>query len=147
MKNDFEIRYLTHDQIDPAKWDACISASPNGLIYAQSFYLDAMASHWDALILNEYETIMPLTWNKKYGISYLYQPAFTASLGIFGKNLTESLVENFIHAIPRKFKIVEIALNAGNIFNSSSGFSILHNNYTLSLKKEYASLFACYDQQ
>ena len=77
------IRYVTYQQIDKAKWDACIASVDNGSIYAYSFYLDTMAKHWDALILNDYEAVMPLTWNKKYGIAYLYQPFFTASLGIF----------------------------------------------------------------
>ena len=48
----------------------------NGLIYAYSFYLDTMAKHWDAFILNDYEAVMPLTWNKKYGITYYYTSPF-----------------------------------------------------------------------
>ena len=64
------------------------------------------------LCLNDYEAVMPLTWNKKYGFYYLYQPAFTASLGVFGKNIDEQLVEEFLEAIPAKFKLIEISLNS-----------------------------------
>ncbi len=93
-----EIRYLTYQQIDKTKWDACIDNAENGLVYAYSFYLDAMAKNWDGLVLNEYEAVMPLTWNKKYSIHYLYQPPFTACLGVFGKTLTAETINEFLKA-------------------------------------------------
>ncbi len=105
MSGSMNIQYLTQQQIDKTKWDHCIADAPNGLIYGYSFYLDHMAKHWDALMLNDYEAVMPLTWNKKYGIHYLYQPFLTAQLGVFGKNITEEQVENFIQAIPSKFRL------------------------------------------
>ena len=55
------IAYLSNKNIDKQKWDRCIDMASNGLIYAYSFYLDAMSKHWDALILNDYEIVMPLT--------------------------------------------------------------------------------------
>jgi len=139
-----QIKYLQHTEIDKTKWDACIDNAPNGLIYAYSFYLDAMAKHWDALVMNDYETVMPLTWNKKYGFYYLYQPAFTASLGVFGNNLNEWVIEDFIKTIPKKFKLIEISLNHGNILNSSLPFPKRSFNYILFLGKQYEELFRSY---
>ena len=79
MSDPLHIQYLSHDEIDKPKWDRCIDEAPNGLIYSYSFYLDHMAKHWDGLVLskgphsdNDYEAVMPLTWNKKYGLHYLY---------------------------------------------------------------------------
>lgn len=146
MSSVNNIHYLQHTEINKAKWDECISIADNGLIYAFSFYLDAMAKNWDALVLGDYGAVMPLTWNKKYGINYLYQPAFTASLGIFGKNLTENLISGFIESIPEKFKLIEIALNHGNIFSERTGFPIIRNNYILSLNKDYQSLYSSYKE-
>ena len=74
------IQYILHRDINQQKWDACIAEASKGLVYSYSFYLDATAKNWDALILNDYEAVMPLTWNKKYGIYYLFQPPFTPSL-------------------------------------------------------------------
>jgi hypothetical protein len=51
MTTGNQIKYLQHKEIDKAKWDACITNAPNGLIYGYSFYLDCMAKHWDALVL------------------------------------------------------------------------------------------------
>ena len=144
MEAGNHIQYLSHKEIDKTKWDACITNAPNGLIYGYSFYLDCMAKHWDALVLNQYEAVMPLTWNKKYGFYYLYQPAFTASLGVFGKNLNKELIDHFIRSIPSKFKLIEISLNAGNIIDDSKTFSLLRSNYILHLNKSYEELYKAY---
>jgi hypothetical protein len=141
MGEQNQIQYLANEQIDKNKWDACIDTAPNGLIYAYSFYLDAMAKNWDALVLGDYEAVMPLTWNKKYGFYYLYQPAFTASLGVFGKGLNEQLTEAFIKAIPHKFKLVEILLNSSNISNPENE---LRSNYFLTLNQPYTEICNAY---
>jgi hypothetical protein len=144
MEDRNQIEYLQHKEIDKTKWDACITNAPNGLIYAYSFYLDAMSKHWDALVFGDYEAVMPLTWNKKYGFYYLYQPAFTASLGVFGKNLNKELIDGFIKTIPSKFKLIEISLNVGNITDDSKNFSLLRSNYILHLNKSYEELYKAY---
>jgi len=143
MATGNQIQYLSYKEIDKTKWDACIDQASNGLIYAYSFYLDSMAKHWDALVLNDYKAVMPLTWNRKYGFYYLYQPAFTASLGVFGKTLTEMLIGEFAISIPSKFRLIEISLNSGNIF-SGTGFSIVRSNYILHLNKSYEELYKTY---
>jgi hypothetical protein len=135
-------QYLPYNQIDKTKWDACIDGASNGLIYGYSVYLDTMARHWDAIILNDYEVVMPLTWNKKYGICYLHQPFFTASLGLFGNNVTAEMVENFLMAIPRKFKYWDIYLNYGNRFHLRQFQFYDRVNYVLPLNKNYQKLFA-----
>jgi hypothetical protein len=138
------IQYLAHHQIQKSKWDKCISEAENGLIYGYSFYLDHMAKHWDALMINDYEIIMPLTWNKKFGIYYLYQPAFTANLGIFGNGLTGEIVKEFIKCIPEKFKLIEISLNEGNAVPSQQGDFISRTNYVLSLNNSYENIYRGY---
>jgi hypothetical protein len=138
-----QIRYLQQQEIDKEKWNACITNAANGLIYAYSFYLDHMARHWDALVLNDYEAIMPLTWNKKYGFSYLYQPAFTASLGVFGKQLNEETVKKFLTAIPGKFTLIEISLNQANNFPGIKGY-YPRCNYVLELSGSYDEILKNY---
>lgn len=144
MSETGNIQYLTQQQIDKVKWDACIEKADNGLIYAYSFYLDHMAKHWDALVLNDYEVVMPLTWNKKYGIHYLYQPFLTAQSGVFGERVTEKQCGDFIQAIPSKFRFIEIPLNSGHISGVPSGYPILRSNYVLDLNKPYAELYKGY---
>lgn len=115
MSNHSNIQYLVYKDIDKQKWDNCINNVSNGLIYARSLYLDSIADNWDALILHDYEAVMPLIWNKKYGIHYLYQPYFTTALGIFGNDLNSSITQQFLEAIPKKFSYWNVDLNEGNL--------------------------------
>lgn len=138
------ISYLTYQQINKTKWDACIDNASNGLIYGYSFYLDCMAKNWDALVLNDYEAVMPLTWNKKYGIYYLYQPPFTACLGVFGNGLSAEMVNEFLNSVPAKFSYWDIYLNHGNFFKLT-GFNLYERmNYVLPLDESYERLYNNY---
>ena len=76
------IRYLSHDEIDKPQWDACIEGSVNSLPYAASWWLDVVSPGWEALVSEDYRSVMPLTWHKKLGVYYLYQPYLTQQLGI-----------------------------------------------------------------
>ena len=140
------IKYISRENIDTAKWDACIDWGGNGLIYAYSFYLDAMAENWDALVLDDYNAVMPLTWKKKYGIHYLYQPFLCAQLGVFGELVTEAITGKFLQSVPGKFKFIEIFLNSGHISAIPSEYTILRNNYELDLAKPYAELYQLYNE-
>jgi len=144
MSGQFNIQYLTQQQIDKQKWDACIDTADNGLIYAYSWYLDTMSKQWDALVLNDYETVMPITWNKKYGIRYLYQPFLAAQLGVFGKNITGEQVSSFINSIPASFKYIDICLNCKNIQSDPDGLTIERSNFILDLNRPYETLFENY---
>ncbi|WP_276500675.1 GNAT family N-acetyltransferase [Terrimonas pollutisoli] len=144
MDNDLSIQYIQRDKIDIEKWDRCISHSPNGLIYAYAYYLDHMTKHWSALVLNDYEVVMPLTWNRKFGISYLYQPFITAQLGIFGPTISVQLVEAFLNAIPKSFLFWDIYLNHQNVFPLQNFPLYQRKNYVLDLAKTYQELYRNY---
>ncbi len=138
------IQYLKNDQINKLLWDECIDKAGNGLIYAYSFYLDHMADNWDALVLNNYEAVMPLPWRKKLGIYYLYQPFLTAQLGLFGNAINSELLQKFLQAIPPKFRLWEFSLNHRNLF-SLSDFNLQERmNYVLNLNQPYETLYANY---
>lgn len=132
------ITYYTHNQIDMQRWDECVLNSPNGNVYALSWYLDVIHPNWDALIETDYESVMPLTGNEKFGLSYLFQPFFTQQLGIYSKQvLDEEKVRRFVVSIPDKFKFAEIRLNSGNIFSKDFKGIEYHVNTELDLSLEY----------
>ena len=116
----------------------------NGLIYARSFYLDTMAEKWSALIQGDYEAVMPLTWNRKFGMSYLFQPPFMAQLGIFDLNKKDPIdAENFIHQAKKHFKFCEIHLNAGNAVREG----VPRTNFILALEKSYSEIHGGYKKR
>lgn len=141
------IQYLSRQELDIQKWDNSIATSHNGLPYAYSTYLDHMSKQWGALVLNDYQAVMPVTFNTKYRISYMYQPAFAAQLGIFGHQITPSLTEAFLAAIPKKFRLIEIELNQANPIPTNprlSKYFNLRNNYVLNLNVPYETLYSQY---
>ena len=99
------IYYVKRKDLDLKKYDACIDNAINSRIYGYSWYLDIVADNWDALVLNDYEAVMPLPWRQKYFIKYIYPPAWTQQLGVFSNFKIEAdLVEQFVNSIPKKFK-------------------------------------------
>jgi hypothetical protein len=135
MVSQSTIQYIKGADIDKKKWDTCIKNSQNGLIYGYSFYLDHMAKHWDGLVLEDYKAVMPLTWNRKWGINYLYQPPFTQQLGIFSSlDIDEVLVKKFLAAIPTHFRFAEIFLNYKNSFRGTDAQRI---NLVLALNESF----------
>ncbi len=139
------IRYISNTQIDKNAWDKCIIMAVNGTIYAYSWYLDLVCEDWDALVSGDYETVFPLPFRNKAGITYLYQPFFTQQLGIFSNNhLTPDIVEAFLKAIPEKFRFAEINLNSFNKPDEKR-WRIKHNaNYELDLIESYDRLSSRY---
>ncbi|MBS1598518.1 MAG: GNAT family N-acetyltransferase [Bacteroidetes bacterium] len=141
MSDSYNINYVRHESIDQEKWDRCIAHSNNELIYGYSTFLNHMAKNWDGLILDDYDAVMPLTWNQKWGIKYLYQPPLTQQLGIFSsKGIHESLISAFIKKINSNFKFAEIFFNYSNphpLFKP-------HDNYILNVEKPYIELAANY---
>lgn len=141
------INYLIHKEIDRKKWDNCISGSANEFIYAYSWYLDIVSPEWDALIKDDYSAVMPLTWKKKAGICYLFKPIFTQQLGIFSaKPVNNSLVKEFVNAIPSKFKFIEISLNEYNPYDDLTADVKLNSNYELSLARPYEEIYDSYSR-
>jgi len=145
MSTGHHIQYLTHAAIDKRRWDACIAAAKNGLPYGSSFYLDTMATNWHALVLNDYEAVMPLPWRKKAGFAYLFQPAMTPILGVFGNNISAGMVTLFLHAIPSSFKLWDISLNHFNPLSSSLPYPVFkRSNFILPLQQPYEQIQAQY---
>lgn len=141
------IRYLHNNQIDKTQWDRCIRESVNSLVYGFSWYLDLVSPGWDALVEDEYTSVFPLTQKKKTGISYLAQPFFTQQLGLFTTGiLSQDLVTRFLDAIPVKFKLVEIHLNAFNKVDTTRFNMTPRKNHELELIYPYEEISKHYSR-
>ncbi|MBL0049052.1 MAG: hypothetical protein IPP32_13260 [Bacteroidetes bacterium] len=139
------IKYYSNKDIDYTKWDDCIRKSFNGNIYAYTWYLDIVCEGWNALVEDDYKSVMPLTGRKKLGINYLFQPPFTQQLGVFSVNkFSQEKVEEFITAIPSRYKLVEINLNKYNTVDEGQ-FKVKQNlTHELDLINSYVNLRTYY---
>lgn len=139
------IRYIQNSEIDYKKWDACIGQAFNGNVYAWSWYLDIVCEAWDALVLGDYEQVMPLTSGKKYGINYLYQPPFTQQLGLFSISPSTALTANdFLEILSRQYRFAEINLNRYNKASHPAFKIRMRRNYELDLIKPVEELRSSY---
>ncbi|MBK7882640.1 MAG: hypothetical protein IPJ81_01485 [Chitinophagaceae bacterium] len=134
------IQYIPYGQIDKIKLDACIAVADNSLIYAYSFYLDAMTDQWDAIIINDYEEVMPLPWKKKWGIKYYYNPPFTPQLGLFKKG-NSAISADILALIQRRVKYGDIFFNYKNTVALQT---LQQTNYIIPLNQQYINIAAGY---
>ena len=142
------IAYLTHDRIAKDRWDDCIAQAVNGQVYAWSWYLDIVHPGWEALVEikdDKYQSVMPITSKRKYLIPYLCQPFFAQQLGVFSrKPIDVHTTEAFLHAIPNRFRWVEIRLNEQNPIPVGRKGVDYHQNHLLDLSKDYNTLLSDY---
>lgn len=117
------IKFLKHNEIDFQKWDECLAKCVNNNIYAQSWYLNIVCKKWNALVLDDYQAIMPLCERVKWGIFTIRQAVFSQQLGLFSKNANQD-VDEFISSIPKKYLYINFNLNS---YNTSSKFSFKEN--------------------
>ena len=121
-----EIKYLQNSEIDRKKWDRCIATSLQQLPYAYSWYLDAAAENWDAIVINNYEAVFPLPWKKKWGVRYVYPPFFIQQLGLFSRTPQDSFViDTVLKEAAKHFKFIELYLNFADA--PSAAFAVRQN--------------------
>ena len=130
-----EIAIVPSHNIDYEKWDQCINASINGLIYTTSVYLDHLADHWTGFVLNDYEMVMAVAWRKKYGIRYSYAVPFIQQLGIIcqKRNANENL---FLQALTSYCRYGDYPFNFGNSIGKTTDCV----NFILPLDRKYEDI-------
>lgn len=98
------MKFINRDQIDTKLWNSSIKNSAIENIFCYSWYLDATAKNWGALVTDNYKTILPIPYSKKLGVKQVYQPQFTRELDIFG---TEFNWHEALSFLPNDFRAVQ----------------------------------------
>jgi len=105
----YEVRFLKTASEKKA-WDTALQHCPENILYAQSWYLDAVAPRWAAAVERKNKQItalMPLPLRRKYGQWIVWQPLFCQQLGFFftpeaspeaGQNLLSIAQKHFPYA-------------------------------------------------
>ncbi|MEN9548264.1 MAG: hypothetical protein RIR12_855 [Bacteroidota bacterium] len=146
MATAYCIHYVRRSEIDSKKWNDCVSASVNSLIYGHTQFLDAMADNWDGIIINDYTAVMPLPWRKKYFIKYLYQPAFIQQLGLFYKeNIPPFVWQDLFKMLQSRYRFVDINVNSSNEKLALLCSPLVErNNYVLDVQNQYVKIASGY---
>lgn len=139
---EMNYKIISNANIDKPWWDNQLRLCKNSLVYAQSWYLDAVCPGWKAIVIGDNEAFIPLTSNIKWGIFPTWiQPAFAQQLGIFYKQKHLSVYTDVLAQISKKFIKVNIHLNHLNGPNACQ-----KPNYLLDLSPEYRLLKKAYNK-
>jgi hypothetical protein len=140
---DRRIQYLSSQDVDREKWDRCVAAAPNSLIYNSSIYLDMMADHWNAVVVGDYEAVMPLPWRRRWFVKYHYHVPFIAQGGLTG-TFDNGLSKTVAKAILRKISYGDLVLNHGNQALAKFMRAVPLVNLVLDLAVEFPHIFKMY---
>ncbi|GAB5557195.1 MAG: hypothetical protein SchgKO_14080 [Schleiferiaceae bacterium] len=141
------ISFKESADIDAEKWDACVMRSPAEMPYALHWYLDISSPFWGGLVLNDYEAVMPISYDKKYGVQYAFRPPGVQQAGIFASfHIGEELTRDFLDAVPKKFWFADVFLNAYNSV-SPAREAVEQTNLVLSLKGTSEEIYKGYNQR
>lgn len=133
------IKLCASHEIDPVKWNSCIAKNENGLIYSQYQYLNFLTKHWAAIIIGDYEALLPLPWNSKWGIRYYQAIPFMQQLGLIG-TIHKSQIPKTLELIKEFAKYGDLFFNYNNKELAMSVPSLTKTNLVLDLRQDYISI-------
>lgn len=133
------IKLCASHEIDPVKWNSCIAKSENGLIYSQYQYLSFLTKHWAAIIIGDYDAVLALPWNSKWGIRYYQAIPFIQQLGLIG-NIHKSQIPSLLELIKEYAKYGDLFFNYSNKELAMSVPTLTKTNLVLVLNQEYHSI-------
>ncbi len=123
------------------QWNGLINTAAGSLPYALAWYLDSVAENWGALVLNNYQAVMPLVWLRKLGIKCLYQPYYCQQLGVFSPQpVSTEVYREFLIIAAKQFPYININLNPSAAPVMDEFVLTKKKNLLLALDSNYASL-------
>lgn len=143
------IRFVKHSDIDPQRWDHAVKNAANNSVFGSYALLDILSGdqNWNALVEDNYASVMPLPYRTKFGVSYIYPPFFCPQMGIFSKKTTDAQKTLlFFNAIPKKFLQVDLLLNPHNNADLLPEHRLPCVSHQLDLNIPYDSLYANFSQ-
>ena len=101
-----EIKYLKNDEIDPIMWDRCIARSHNGNVFGYSWFLDSVCNTWDAIVLGNYNAVMPLPVKKNLIFKHISLPDFLIKTNLYqAKEFDPEVYKDFINKYKPKLAV------------------------------------------
>jgi hypothetical protein len=144
------IRLHKHSEIDFEKWDRCVEESPNGKIYATSWYLSIIHHNWAGIIATRggrYVAVAPVLSTVRKGVKMHVAPALAQQLGIFAvdESVYAEMLDTLVKYLQSEFGVFTYPLCVGNIPPSDGSLSFSrHPNFILPLLGNYPAIKSRY---
>lgn len=78
------MKIVERNNIDETKWNDLVNATQESSFFSYSWYLDATAEDWCAVITEDYSFGIALPFAKRLGVETLYTPTFVRYIEILG---------------------------------------------------------------
>lgn len=138
------IRKVKRKNLNVEKYSQALNDSPNYRIYAEHWYLDILTDkNWECWVYGDYEVIMPVPFQFKFGFKFVIMPIYCQQLGVFYKEeISEELFKEFEKKI-HKYRVRSYCFNEENTvrYNPKGEKRV---NYVLGLNRNYEEIFANY---
>ncbi len=152
------IYYLRHKEINLSKWDKAIDKAVNSNIFSFYWFLNlATDNKWDAVIVDDYDIVVPVPFFTKFNNTICYLPRLIPVLGFYyHKTLTSSLLLRIIESIKANVKACKLSINKYNsrlpknllditakdyyILDLIYGYQQLYRNFTPSVQSSVAQI-------
>lgn len=139
-----EIRKIKRKDLDLKKYSKAINEALNYRIYAEYWYLDVLTEEkWECWVYGDYEVVMPIPLQFKFGIKFVLQPTYCQQLGVFYKEeISDELFREFEKKL-HKYRVRSYCFNEENTerYNPKGEKRV---NYILDLNRPYEEIFENY---
>ena len=111
------IKLVKYKNVDLKAWDTCVKKSINKDVTALSGYLDIACKKWDALVLDNYEAVMPLPRVNSILFNNYSTNFLVPQLGVYGNAITYNVFYDFVKLFKSKSYSIDYKFNKYNYYN------------------------------
>jgi len=123
------IRFIPHSRIDRAAWDACLDRCPYAVLFARTWFLDAVCgTEWNGVVSGDYEAVFPVAIRRKFGQAYAHQPFFTRYFGAYGDRPGIDAAP-YLEALPSRLRFAHLALHESNRIAPARGTTLRRKTF------------------
>lgn len=141
-------KILSLKEIDFKKWDKCIDLSLNGTVFGHSWYLNLVCENWEAIVLDDYEAVMPLPIGKILKYPAVISPCLAPQLGVFSPRLpAPEIIDAFLSLLRSRFRYIKIGLNKYNLIGDEEFKIKTARSFNLDLIHSHSKLCQAYSRE
>lgn len=142
----YQLQKIKRKNLDLEKYSKAINEALNYRIYAEYWYLDILTEEkWECWIWGDYEAVMPIPLQYKFGFKFVLQPIYCQQLGVFYKEeIPDTLFREFEKKL-HQYRVRSYCFNEENTerYNPKGQKKV---NYVLDLNRPYEEIFEDYSR-
>jgi hypothetical protein len=130
------VRFVKSQNIVESKWDKLIGSYKAENVFSYSWYLNAVSESWGAIVVGDYESVLPVTYTTKVGVKQNVQAAFTREFQVLGNQSID--LKSLLPALESQFKNIQFR-TAHKITETDSERVHQFLDLTTDFKNEYST--------